>query len=136
MIRSAAQQKKIRDYYIQKHQVQKLCKQYRNRRNDGLAYQIWDNITHRIDSSLKHYGIKRRLTYQQLIQTSPGNLLEHIQHLFQEGMTDMNYGEWEVDHSIAIANFDLSLEEQQEKCFGYSNLQPLWLRDNRSKGAR
>ena len=39
-----------------------------------------------------------------------------------------------IDHIIPCSSFDLTKEEEQRKCFHYSNLQPLWARDNIIKG--
>ncbi len=39
-----------------------------------------------------------------------------------------NYGKfgWHIDHIIPCDSFDLTKEEEQRRCFHYSNLQPLW----------
>ena len=50
-------------------------------------------------------------------------------------MTWKNHGlkGWHIDHIIPCAAFDLTKEEEQKKCFHYSNLQPLWWIDNLKK---
>ena len=56
---------------------------------------------------------------------------------FRHPMTRENYGEvWEVDHIIPVSSFDLSDLEQVKACFHHSNLQPLFIEENRSKGGR
>lgn len=60
--------------------------------------------------------------------------MQHLQSTFQEGMNWNNYGKWEIDHIIPCSAFDLTIEENQRKCFHYSNLQALWERDNIVKG--
>jgi hypothetical protein len=50
-------------------------------------------------------------------------------------MTWDNYGKkgWHVDYILPCASFDLTKEEEQKKCFHYTNLQPLWWLDNIKK---
>lgn len=55
---------------------------------------------------------------------------------FQPGMSWANYGDWHIDHIKPCAKFDLSDPAQQKLCFHYTNLQPLWAKDNLSKGAK
>ena len=47
-----------------------------------------------------------------------------------------NYGQWELDHIKPCCSFDLTKGKEQEECFNYQNLQPLWKIDNIKKGGR
>ena len=46
-----------------------------------------------------------------------------------------NYGfdTWHIDHIIPCDKFDLTDPKQQEQCFHYTNLQPLWAIENWQK---
>jgi hypothetical protein len=72
----------------------------------------------------------------KLIDCTIEELWTHLKRKFTEGMTKENYGKWHIDHIIPCASFDLTDPEQQEKCFHYTNLRPLWAFDNMSKGAK
>lgn len=55
----------------------------------------------------------------------------YLESRFEPGMTRENYGEvWHVDHIMPCAIFDLTKPEHQKRCFHFSNLQPLFARDN------
>jgi hypothetical protein len=60
---------------------------------------------------------------------------QYLESKFQEGMSWENYGQfgWHIDHIMPCAAFDLTKEEEQKKCFHYSNMQPLWWKDNLEK---
>ena len=51
-------------------------------------------------------------------------------------MTWDNVGNWEIDHIVPYASFDLTKKEEQEKCFHWTNLQPLLAQENRIKQAK
>jgi hypothetical protein len=43
---------------------------------------------------------------------------------------------WHLDHIQPLASFDLSNREQFLMAGHYTNLQPMWARDNFSKGSK
>jgi hypothetical protein len=63
---------------------------------------------------------------------SPDELRKHIENQFSKhtGMSWNNRHMWHIDHILPINSFDITDVEQQQKCFHYTNLQPLWAMDN------
>jgi hypothetical protein len=63
---------------------------------------------------------------------------KYIESKFQVGMGWDNHGfyGWHIDHIKPCSSFDLSNPDEQKKCFNYTNLQPLWAKDNLSKGSK
>ena len=57
---------------------------------------------------------------------------EHFEHLFKEGMSWENHGEWHIDHIRPVSSFS---ENELHLMNHISNLQPLWAEDNLAKKA-
>jgi hypothetical protein len=83
----------------------------------------------------------------QLVGTDIDELRGYIECLWLPGMTWENYGSlpdgsqpidrvWQMDHIIPCSSFNLLDPDQQQKCFHYTNLQPLWAKDNLAKGSK
>jgi hypothetical protein len=85
----------------------------------------------------KSEGRKFRLRTHHLVGCSPAELRVHLESLFTDGMTWelLLAGEIEIDHIRPCVTFDLSKLEEVFQCCRYTNLQPLWVRDNRSKNS-
>jgi len=83
-------------------------------------------------------GKQKAATTQELVGIDWAGLVAHIEKQFLPGMSWENYGyeTWHIDHIKPCASFDLTDPAQQRECFHYSNLQPLWAKDNLSKSAR
>jgi tRNA(Leu) C34 or U34 (ribose-2'-O)-methylase TrmL len=49
-----------------------------------------------------------------------------------------NYGRygWHLDHIRPFISFDLTDKEQQQQSLHYTNMQPLWAKDNIIKGGK
>jgi len=63
-------------------------------------------------------------------------VVKHISSQFIDDMELYNHGDWHIDHIMACSSFALSNLEEQRKCFHYTNLRPLWAKENLSKNRR
>ena len=96
-------------------------------------FRLVKNLRNRVKDGIKNgNGLKSSVT-ETLIGCTYAFVRQHLTSLFQPGMTLENYGLWEIDHIIPVASFDLTKEEEQKKCFHWSNMQPLWKQINRLK---
>jgi hypothetical protein len=88
----------------------------------SVKIYLFQKSTHR-DNTLGSY-----------IGLTPKQLREHFETLFKEGMTWDNHGSngWHIDHIIPL-NTAKNKEEVLNLCH-YTNLQPLWAKENFIKG--
>ena len=99
------------------------------------TYKLIHNMRNRLRKAVKGYGDKYDTT-MNLVGCDSTKLREYIEAKFTEGMTWENQGDWHIDHIQPCCSFDLTDEEEQKKCFHYTNLQPLWAADNLKKGGK
>jgi hypothetical protein len=121
-------------YQANRNKIIKRTIAYESRkRASDPTFRILKNCRRRISHALVD-GYKSANTIE-LIGCSVEQLKTHLQSQFQSGMTWENYGQWHVDHIKPCVSFNLNDPNQQRACFHYSNLQPLWAKDNLSKGS-
>lgn len=86
-------------------------------------------LENKIRSLIKE-AIKQQLKNSKAVLLLGCSVLEcklHLESKFKPEMNWENYGIiWEMDHIIGCCNFDIFKLEEQQKCFHYTNLQPLF----------
>jgi hypothetical protein len=131
---------KNREYWKDKkrtrtrEQKNKMNKRLKERRENDPVYKISSNCRVRFRNGLK--GNPKSAKTEALIGCSFEFLKDYLESKFSSGMSWENYGEWHIDHIKPISKFNLLCPEEQKKCFHYTNLQPLWAKDNFKKGNR
>ena len=125
-----------------KYSSKSESKQKNNKRTiekyyNDIKFKITCSLRNRVNKAL---NCKTKKTYKtkELLGCDIEELKLHLERKFKEGMTWENHAKkgWHIDHIIPCASFDLTDPEQQKKCFHYTNLQPLWAKENMSKGAK
>ena len=123
--------------YRQEHKEERNAYD-RSRRKTDPTLRLTKSLRARVRQALK--GKNKSKSTMELIGCTIDELWLHLEKQFEPGMTRENNGCgevcWHVDHIKPCAAFDLSDPEQQKICFHYTNLQPLWQKDNLSKGAK
>lgn len=137
--------------YRKKHRKKLLeyGKKYRKTHRKELSRKEMERL--KCDINFKIRKLMRRIVISAIKRVSKNNckysstitqigcddifFKSYIESKFQKGMTWDNYGlyGWHIDHIIPCSKFDLTDPEQQKLCNHYSNLQPLWAKDNLKK---
>lgn len=99
------------------------------------AARIEARCRSRIYHAFRNAGLLKNQGTVDLLGCSAVELICHLSSLFRDGMTLENYGNWHIDHIKPAASFDFTDPAQVLECFHYSNLQPMWGRENHVKGA-
>ena len=116
------------------------AKQIKNRRERlrcfaDVPYRLGKRLRFLLWQALKAQGVKKIYSIDRLVGCTLLELKAHIEKQFKTGMS-WRKRNFHIDHMKPCAAFDLSDPKQQKICFHYTNLQPLWPKDNISKGSR
>jgi hypothetical protein len=122
--------------YQQQHREKRrayVTEYERTRRQKDPLYKFFHSIRSQAVRVVKQVGLGKKPTNTfKWVGCSPEELKAHIESLFLEGMTWDNYGRhgWHIDHIRPVSSFK---PEEWERINHYTNLQPLWAKDNLSK---
>lgn len=114
---------------------EKIREHYRHRIATDPVFRLRQNL---------RFGLKRVINtrsktkiIEKYLGCSPEELIEHIENQFSPGMSWDNYSywTWHIDHIIPMATIKSEYDEEQIKVVcHYTNLQPLWAKENLKKG--
>lgn len=106
---------------------------YNEKRRDNPVYKVTHSLRQRTRNAL--FGRSKSQCTLKMLGCSIEFFMSYMESKFKDGMTWENYGlhGWHIDHIKPCSWFDMSKPEEQQKCFHYTNLQPLWAKDNISK---
>lgn len=111
--------------------IRNYSRQYASKRiKNDIEYKIKKTLRSRVLNSIKKEH--KKSSALELLGCTIEQCRMYLESKFLEGMNWDNHGlyGWHIDHIIPCASFDLTDIEEQKKCFHYTNLQPLWARDN------
>ncbi len=110
-------------------------KQEAIRKQTDISYSIRSRLRRRQSKNLRRLKLLKRKSSLKYLGCSKTDFIEYFQSKFTPGMTWNAYfkGQIHLDHIRPLALFDLSKESDRKTAFHYTNLQPLWAKDNLSK---
>jgi hypothetical protein len=122
---------------LNRDKINKIKRNYRKHKlNTDIQYKLSELLRGRLRNALK--GICSSGSAVEYLGCTIPELKSYLESKFLPDMTWNNwsfYG-WHIDHIKPLASFDLTVKEQLLEACHYTNLQPLWAKDNLSKGSK
>ena len=139
--------KKNKNKILQWHKERRLSgraaeydRQYRpqyikKRRSNDPMFRLLSNVRARLKQFLRLKNLKKHTSSVKLFGCTPEELKAHIEKQFKPGMTWENYGlkTWHIDHIKPLSLAKSMQDVIDQKLMHYTNLQPLWAKENISK---
>ena len=111
-----------------------LRRRRRERAGDPI-FALQGAVRSRVGSAFRRRGYEKNSKTAQIIGCSWPELKRHIERQFLKGMTWGNRGvAWHIDHIRPLAEAR-TVEDAQALCH-FTNLRPLWAKDNHKKHAK
>lgn len=120
------------------HRSDPIRKEARNKRHTERMqadpnYCVERRLRNRFRKALNSFGSGKKSSIKNLIGCTMEEFKLYIEQKFLNGMSWERRSEIHLDHVIPCKSFDLTKISEVERCFHYSNFQPLWSVDNLSK---
>jgi hypothetical protein len=111
--------------------------EYQRKRNkEDKVFRFRNSLRQLIYTSFKRgsFNYKKKTKTEFILGCTILEFRNYIESKFTKGMNFENHGEWHLDHIIPLAS--ATTEEEIINLNHYTNFQPLWAEDNRSKGKK
>ncbi len=128
-----ARKKYLKEYYARPETKEVVNSYARRTRKKDIQYRLKTGLRSHLGRAMRG-GWKSGSAVRDLGCTI-AELKMYLEGQFKDGMSWKNYGRlgWHMDHKIPLSFFDLTDRAQFLVACHYTNLQPLWWRDNLRK---
>lgn len=106
------------------------------RYHGDAAIRIKNAFSNRIRYAIGKGGKTTRQILRDYCGYTIGQLMEHLERQFNNGMTWQNYGSvWHIDHITPVSAFDVRTlgDDEFRACWSLGNLRPLLIAENLRK---
>lgn len=128
--------KSYREYY--RNNYRRLNRVRSERRLANPIFRLSNMIGRAIAKYIRENNNGR--FWEEFVGYTMEDLRKHLELQFAPGMNWSNYGHggWTMDHKIPIClwKFESYQDREFKQCWALANIQPLWSKDNLSKGTK
>lgn len=123
--------------YSQTDQYKQYKREYtRDRAKNDIFYQLKVRLRNRTRAALEAKLWHKNTHFNEYIGCTLEELKIHLENQFQPGMSWKNHSldGWHVDHIVPLSSAKTT--KKLYKLCHYTNLQPLWAKENLRKGTK
>ena len=125
----------MKQYAIEnKEKVAEHKKRHKAKKRLDPIYVLSQQMSCLVRISLINKGFPKRGKTIDIVGCDWNTFASHIERQFIDGMSWENRSEWHIDHIVPLAS--AKTEEDVIRLNHFTNLRPLWAKDNLSKGAK
>lgn len=127
-IKIKSYQKQYQKKHYSKPEIkEKTNKREKERRKNNPQFKLKCNLRSSLYRILKMYNGEKITSSLALVGCTILFLKHHLESQFLPEFTWENHGIiWEIDHIVPCSKFDLTILEEQQNCFHYTNLKPIF----------
>ena len=98
-----------------------------------VRYAVYQRLKRGVQRGMKDKAANSN--WSDYLGYSVGELIDHIESQFTDGMGWHNMSEWHIDHVVPICAFDIQSADSEDfkRCYSLDNLMPVWAEDNMNK---
>ena len=106
------------------------------RMKTDVQFKLKHILRNRLRRALKLKNLNNKQEAIKYLGCTVEHLKQYLENQFDSQMNWENHGTygWHIDHVLPLSNFDLTKEKDLKIVCHYTNLQPLWAKDNLTKG--
>lgn len=121
------------DYYQKTKHIanEKRKTANKKRRQTDILYAMKERIRNRMRSAHKSKNFYKNQSFIEYIGCDKETLLNYLESKFVDGMNWENRNLWEIDHIVPLSS--AKTIKGMIQLAHYTNLQPLWTKDNKRK---
>ena len=102
--------------------MRKWCKDPHN--YTAQRTRIKNNQT--LKALINNFDKVKEETVRKLLGIDKQGFMDHLESLFEPGMSWKNYGAWHLDHKTNLSEFNLLDPKVLKKANHYLNIRPMW----------
>lgn len=106
----------------------------RTRRATDPVFAMRTRVSSLIGFHLRRGGYTKKSRSHEILGCDWETFVSHLERQFLKGMTWENRGAWQIDHIVPLST--AQTEEEILALNHFTNLRPMWAKDNLSKGAQ